>query len=128
LDLASIEAKFAESAEVSALLTDIFSDDGTTAVRQPAERRDAASFVEPEQVTIAGLDGVHSALMQTLAGRDVWTRADFEELAAQHTVMPDGALDTINEAALEATDEPFLEDDGNDTLSINHYARQELFA
>jgi tellurite resistance protein len=128
LDLASIEAKFAETAEVSALLTDIFSDDGTTAVRQPAERRDAASFVEPEQVTIAGLDGVHSALMQTLAGRDVWTRADFEELAAQHTVMPDGALDTINEAALEATDEPFLEDDGNDTLSINHYARQELFA
>jgi len=128
LDLASIEAKFAETAEVSALLTDIFSDDDTTADSRPDAQTDTKQLTEPGQAAIAGLDGVHSALLRTLAERDLWTRAEFEELAAQYMVMPDGALDTLNEAALDATEEPFLEDDGNETLSINHYARQELFA
>lgn len=125
LDLASIEAKFAETAEVSALLTDIFSDDETTGVSGP---NTDMPHPEPVQAAIAGLDGVHSAMLRTLADRDVWTQVEFEEIAERYMVMPEGALDTINEAALEATEEPFLEDDGNDTLSINHYARQELFA
>ena len=58
----------------------------------------------------------------------MWTRGEFEELTAQYGVMPDGALDTLNEASLDATDEPFVEDDGNDRLTINDFARQELFA
>jgi hypothetical protein len=123
LDLATIEAKFAETAEVSSLLTDIFSDDDpeATIVKQ-------RSAEPPDTPSLAGLDGIHSTILRTLAGRDVWTRSEFEELAAQYGVMPDGALDTLNEAALDATDEPFVEEDDNDTLTINDFARQELFA
>ncbi|MGW6279603.1 tellurite resistance TerB family protein [Kribbella sp. NPDC055071] len=131
LDLASIEAKFAETAEVSALLTDIFSDEETTDTRisaEPKHAKRASPPLNPNQEGIAGLDGNHSALLRKLAERDRWTRAEFEEVAAEYAVMPDGALDTINEASLDATDEPFLEDDGDDTFSINHEARQELFA
>jgi hypothetical protein len=62
-----------------------------------------------------------------LSVRDTWARAEFEQLAEQYRVLPDGALDTINEASLEATDEPFLED-VDDILTINDFARQELFA
>jgi tellurite resistance protein len=121
LDLAAIEAKFAETAEVSSLLTDIFSDEPEVSrVEQRAE--------PPDTPSLAGLDGIHSTILRTLAGRDLWTRSEFEELAAQYGVMPDGALDTLNEASLDATDEPFVEDDGNDTLTINDFARQELFA
>jgi hypothetical protein len=123
LDLAAIEAKFAETAEVSSLLTDIFSDDeaeaGTVKQKVPEP---------PDTPSLAGLDGIHSTILRTLAARDVWTRSEFEELAAQYGVMPDGALDTLNEASLDAIDEPFVEDDGDDTLTINDFARQELFA
>jgi tellurite resistance protein len=123
LDLAAIEAKFAETAEVSSLLTDIFSDDGAEAstVKQKVPE-------PPDTPSLAGLDGIHSTILRTLAARDVWTRSEFEELAAQYGVMPNGALDTLNEAALDAIDEPFVEDDGDDTLTINDFARQELFA
>jgi tellurite resistance protein len=127
LDLASIEAKFAETAEVSALLTDIFNDDDKAVAPANSQTTALDSLVGPDEPSLAGLDGIHSALMRKLIERDVWTRAEFEDLAAQYSVMPDGALDTLNEASLEATEEPFIEDD-DDTLSINHFARQELLA
>jgi tellurite resistance protein len=127
LDLASIEAKFAETAEVSALLTDIFSDEEILD-QTSAKPKHARPSPDTQQNQLAGLDGAHSAMLRTLAERDRWSRAEFDEVAALYAVMPDGALDTLNEASLDVTDEPFLEDDGDDTLSINHHARQELFA
>jgi hypothetical protein len=64
--------------------------------------------------------------VHALATRDSWDRAEFETLAATWKLMPDGALDRINEAALDAVDEPFLEDHDSDVFTVNHYARQEL--
>ncbi|MFI5706509.1 TerB N-terminal domain-containing protein [Kribbella sp. NPDC051620] len=126
LDLAAIEAKFAETAEVSALLTDIFSEDQPETITPKATT--PVDLVPSDAPSIAGLDAIHSTILRRLASRDAWTRGEFEEVAAQYGVMPDGALDTLNEAALDATDEPFVEDDGNDTLTINDFARQELLA
>lgn len=135
LDLASIEAKFAETAAVAALLTDIFTDDdpeprpvptsvGTGAV----DGKPASPATEPALAVdlVAGLDAAHSALVRTLVTQDTWGRAEFEELAATWQLMPDGALDRINEATLDAVDEPLLEDDDFDAFTVNDYARQEL--
>ena len=77
-------------------------------------------------VLLAGLDAAHSALLRALVAQDAWARAEFEELAATWQLMPDGALDRINEAALDAVDEPLLEDDDSDVFTVNDYARQEL--
>ena len=135
LDFASVEAKFAETAAVSALLTDIFTDDDDTQARPgPAstgtgEAGDIATASAADALDadlVAGLDAAHSALLRSLVAQDTWGRAEFEELAAQWRLMPDGALDRINEAALDAVDELLLEDDDSDTFTVNNYARQEL--
>jgi hypothetical protein len=135
LDLASIEAKFADTAAVSALLTDIFADDDpetqpvSASVGAPSLGEDPAPAAASPFGTVdlvVGLDAAHSALVRAVLARDTWRRADFEHLAAIWQLMPDGALDRINEAALEAVDEPLLEDDGSDVFTVNDYARQEL--
>lgn len=139
LDLAVIEAKFAETAEVSALLTDIFTDDdphegqpgGGAAATQPG--RNAADLppessrdADGEQAGIAGLDVAHSRLVRILATQDTWSMPELEEHAAALGLMPAGALDRINEACLDAVEEPFLDEDDPDTFTVNDYARQEL--
>lgn len=142
LDLATIEAKFAETAEVSALLTDIFTDDdphegqlgGDADVVQPGPHGsdlpadplgDAGGALSS---SIAGLDVAHSRLVRILATQDTWSMPDLEEHAAALGLMPAGAVDRINEACLDAVDEPFLEEDDPDTFTINAYARQELIS
>jgi len=119
LDQDVIEARLAESAAVSALLADIFAED---VAEEPAP-----APVRPDVPMVAGLDAVHSAFARRLAERPVWTRPELEELCAVIGIMIDGALDSVNEAALDAADEPLVEDDG-DEYRINDYARGELLA
>jgi tellurite resistance protein len=139
LDLAAIEAKFAETAEVSALLTDIFTDDdhhegqpgGVSAATQPGRHAadlpaEASLDAEAEEPSIAGLDLAHSRLVRILATQDNWSMPELEEHAAALGLMPAGALDRINEASLDAVEEPFLDEDDPDTFIVNDYARQEL--
>jgi hypothetical protein len=58
----------------------------------------------------------------------MWTRVEFEELCAAVQLLPDGALDAINEAAMAVADEPVVEDGDGDQLQINDYALGELRA
>jgi hypothetical protein len=131
LDDTTLQRIESETAAVSLLLVDIFDED--------QER-----FVPPRPVTpgdngtsrvdnapdcgsdrpIRGLDLPHTRLLRALAERDQWEAAAFEALATKHHVLPDGAIDTINELALDAVEEPVIE--GDETLTINAYAMQEL--
>ncbi len=125
LDADAIAVKLAETAAVSALLSTIFVDDE---VPQPASAVPAptGASAEPNHAaSILGLDTVHGQLLADLLARSAWSRADFEALAERHGVMPAGALDVLNEAALEITGEPIAEDGGDD-ITINDYAREEL--
>ncbi|WP_426765032.1 TerB N-terminal domain-containing protein [Pseudarthrobacter sp. 1G09] len=132
LNPSAIQAKLAETAEVSALLGDIFSDEAPggkePSAPQPTppgpskgEPRD-----EPSTPPVGDLDPPHSRLVRALAGREQMLWTEFEDLSALHGLLPEGARDTVNEAALDASDEPLLE--GDETLTINSYALQELLA
>ena len=72
----------------------------------------------------AGLDTAHSALLGRLAARPSWTRDDFDQMATDLGLLPDGALEALNEAAFEAVGEPVCE--GSDPIDINHYAVEEM--
>jgi hypothetical protein len=115
-----ISAKMTETAAVSTLLASIFSDEGP-APSAPAFPRDEVGPGRP-----CGLDQAHSRLLTELATRPSWSRADFAELAAKHGVMPSGAMDVINEVAMETAGEPVVE--GDDELTVNDEAMQELLA
>lgn len=141
LDDAAIDRIQGETAAVSSLLGDLFEEDQPDGTHDanPADvpsmgamlndRTDQGAMSTSDAVTgqaIGSLDFAHSRLLRDLAGRDRWEWAEFEALAARYHVMPGGAIDTINEAALDAVDEPVLE--GDEILTINTYAMQELLA
>lgn len=117
LDPERIRRTQQETAEVSDLLAGIFVDEPVTIPTPPPEP-EAAS-------TIDGLDAVHARLATALAAHDAWTREAYEELAGSFGLMPAGALDTLNEWALDAIDEPLADDEGGG-IRISDTARKDL--
>jgi hypothetical protein len=132
LDEEVIRAKFAETAAVGALLADIFKDEETEPPVPPAhagvtaDTSEAMLAAAPGQPAFDGLDAAHSQFLRALLVQASWSRGELEELAEQHNLMPDGAVDIINEYAIDAAGEPLLEEDLPDTFTINEYARGEL--
>lgn len=120
LDRELVEARLAETAAVSALLADIFVDEPDDPAPPPAT-------VAADVPLVHGLDAAHSTFARRVAGSPLWTRSDLEALCDELGLMLEGALDTVNEAALDAADEPLVEDD-NDEFRINDYARGALLA
>ena len=110
LDPARLRAKLAETARVSALLGDVFGEGED-------EAPDSAPPPPPDGPTYAGLDGAHSALVAALVEREAWPRGEVEELAAGLGLLPDGALDAINDAVLDGFDAPLWE--GDDPLWVD---------
>ena len=114
LDMTAVKAKLAQSAQISAILDDIFTDD------------DAVSM--PAQTTTKAPDGkvpsAYGILLSRIIERSEWSRADFEALTADCRLLPDAAIDAINEAAFEHTGGPVLE--GDDPIQIDAAAAKEL--
>lgn len=110
----TITRKIAETEAVSTLLAAIFTDDEPIAQTQAATDPGGAWY----------LDQAHSDLLRELATRASWARVDFAEVAARHGVLPDGALDLLNEAAMDIAGEPVCE--GDENLSVNRHVLQEL--
>ena len=104
---------------MSNLLTDIFVDDDP-----PAETESRAPGSEPGSM-IEGLDGPHSRLLAALATRSDWDRSSVDELARSFGLpFLDGALDVINETALDYCGEAIVE--GDDPVLLNTYALEEM--
>lgn len=130
LDQEKVQARLAETARVAALLTDIFADDEDSVM--PVSSPDAGEPIIPHaepglapESTMWGLDPAHSALAVALADQVVWTRIDVEELAESLGLpLLEGALDVINEAAMDGCGEPLVE--GDDPLELNAYAIEEM--
>ena len=130
LDSAKVQARLAETARVTALLTDIFADDEPVAMSSPDRGTAPPSLTQPTtgprpESRIESLDAAHSALAAALADRPEWERGEVEELA-ESLGLPflDGAFDVINEAAMDACGEPLVE--GDDPVELNAYAIEEL--
>ena len=115
LDPARIAALQQDSAKVAALLAGIFVEDepaSTPVAGVPLEIEDA-----PTDTRILGLDEAHSAFARLLMSRFTWARDELNNLALDLDLMLDGALERVNEAALDTFDIPFSE--GNDPIEVN---------
>lgn len=105
----------AESVRVAAELADIFTDDEP--VPPPPSPIGAVSAV--------GLDAAHSQLLHMVAERETWSRAEFDELAGEAGLLPDGALEVLNDAAYDHSGEPLCE--GTDPIEINQDIVKDMF-
>jgi uncharacterized tellurite resistance protein B-like protein len=116
LDKAKVEQLKAASTEVTNKLTVIFDSGAETEgeVATEPEESDEPTGVSPP--TLLGLDATHAELLAVLLGRPEWTRAEFEELCSDKGLMPDGAIERINDAAFARFDQAIIE--GDDPLEI----------
>ncbi len=114
LDMVAVKRKFTESARISAILNDIFSDE------EPRKEMPAAN---PSSIP-GKLPPTYGALLSNLLKQSEWQRSDFERVAAEYNLLPDGAIDTLNEAAIEIAGAPVIE--GDDPMEINTETAKEL--
>ena len=111
LDMSSIEAKLVETAAVSAILNNIFTEE------EPASPKVVVPEPAASEVPIAGLDQESYLFMQALTSKLVWAREELETLAEDHGLMLDGTLDSINDASFDHFGGPFFE--GDDPIEID---------
>jgi tellurite resistance protein len=114
LDMGRLRTKLAESREVAAILKDVFVDE------EPASAVAPALSVSG----LAGLDAPHTALMRRLTDRSTVTRAEWESWCAASGLLPDGAVDRINEAALDLRGDPILA--GEDPIEVDVAVLKEM--
>jgi uncharacterized tellurite resistance protein B-like protein len=116
LNAAKVEELKAISTTTTEKLTVIFNSDVEPDVEPAARQEPPEQPPEVSPSTLLGLDTAHADLLTVLLGRPHWTRAEFEELCADKGLMPDGAIERINETAFEKFDQPII--DGEDPLEI----------
>nr|WP_258178359.1 tellurite resistance TerB C-terminal domain-containing protein [Burkholderia multivorans] len=130
LDSARIAALQKETARVSAMLADVFVEE-QPAVQppsipsEPAEAEERGEGAQPVG-SVIGLDETHSMFLRTLVSRASWSRVELSSVAADLDLMLDGAIEQINEAALDHWNEPIT--DGDDPVEVNRELAQRLEA
>ncbi|HVU15825.1 MAG TPA: TerB N-terminal domain-containing protein [Candidatus Didemnitutus sp.] len=95
-----------------------------TAIFDAEIEKETAPLVAPtgaspqpeEKPGLVGLDSNHSKLLAILLTRSQWTREEFEELCKDKELLPDGAIETINEATYTQFEQAIIE--GEDPLEI----------
>ncbi|MFP3541070.1 tellurite resistance TerB C-terminal domain-containing protein, partial [Pseudomonas sp. SIMBA_044] len=93
-----------ETAKVSAMLAGVFADEESGA--QLVSDHAAALATKSESFSLLGMDDAHSAFLRLLLTRPKWTRAELVDAASDLEMMLDGAIEQVNEAALDHWDEP----------------------
>ncbi len=93
---------------VSALLSDIFADEVVEPQPAPAE-----------QAALEGLDRPHAELVELLELRGSMTRSEFERHAKEMRLLPEGAIERINDWSFDRFDEPLIED-GDEVVVAPH--------
>ncbi len=121
LDLNKIAQLQRETAEVSALLAEVFSGE----LSEPPQAVETAQEDPSESATtLYGLDTEHSAFLRLVVSRSEWSRQELEDVATDMELMLDGALEQINDMAFERFDMPVSE--GDDPIEINQEILEEL--
>ena len=117
LDVARIAALQAESERVTAILAKVFDDqEPQDAVAAESVTHADESDSQEKAGALLGLDAEHSAFLRALLTRSRWSRAELVDIAADMELMLDGALERVNEAALDRFDACIAE--GDDPVEI----------
>jgi hypothetical protein len=100
-----------ETAVVSELLASIFEEEPA-----PIDAPVVSVAVEP---TFEGLDRSHAELVELLELKGAVSKSEFDERARAMKLLPEGAMERINDWSFERFDEPLLED-GDEIVMASH--------
>ena len=117
IDHTRLERLRSETSAVSELLAGIFMDD--QAAPPPSTTQSVSSGGR-----FAGLDASHSALLAALLDAQGVDRGAFEEQARYFRLLPDGAIERINDWGFDQFGEPLIEED--EVVAIAAHLRSQL--
>ena len=120
-DAAKLERIKSETSAVSALLAGIFIED------DPVPASSTTQAATPDMagtVSFGGLDRPHGELLTAILSSGKMGRSELEDHARSLRLLPEGAIETINEWGFDTFDEPILE--GDDPVAIVDHIRAEL--
>ncbi|XXT86036.1 TerB N-terminal domain-containing protein [Sorangium sp. So ce764] len=130
LDMASVQAKLAETSAVAALLGSIFVEEEqaqpSTTVSTNGDHAAGDAQAKTSAPPVRNLNAAHSAFVRKLAERAEWTRAEVEALAAGFGLLTDGALEVVNDAAFEVCGSAVWS--GDDLIEVDADVMKELCA
>ncbi|MHC2275339.1 tellurite resistance protein [Bradyrhizobium diazoefficiens] len=112
IDAARLARTQRETQTVSALLANIFEED-VPSPPVPAAAAPAATG------SLVGLDAAHAELVELLEIRGSLPRSEFEQRAKDLKLLPDGAIERINDWAFDRFEEAIIED-GHDVVMVEH--------
>ena len=120
LDMRRVARTLADTAAVTAILDEVFNDDEEVAPQAGPKPGPAATGRPPDTRSR------ERELLRALGERAEWSRLEFEHLAERLRLMPDGALERLNEAALDRFGAPVC--DGDDPIVIHTTLIKEMLA
>jgi uncharacterized tellurite resistance protein B-like protein len=120
-DAARLERIKSETSAVSELLAGIFIEEVSAPQRSVVHT--AAPVLESVPY-FKGLDMAHSELLASILGSGSMARSALEDRARSLRLLPEGAIETINEWAFDVFEEPALE--GEDSVAVVDHIRTEL--
>ena len=112
IDHARLARIRSETSAVSDLLAGIFVEEPPQATPEPPAAAVAGAFSR----RFPGLDAPHSALLDRLVGGDGLDRDEFDEVAKSLRLLPDGAIERINDWGFDQFDEAVIDDDERVTV------------
>ena len=112
IDMSKVGVILRETKEVEEILAPIYEDEAAE-IPVPA----AATPTLERKMRFVGLGHDQARLLEALITQPEWPRSGFEAKAHELGLMPDGALEAINEWSYDKFDEELIED--GDPLIIN---------
>jgi len=119
IDQSRLERLRSETSAVSELLADIFVEEDT-----PVERPLASVPVLSTEGRFMGLDAAHAELLAAVLSKGSLGRDQFDDKARTLRLLPDGAIERINDWGFDQFEESIIE--GDDELSIAPHILVEL--
>jgi hypothetical protein len=119
LDAAIVERLMQETRQVAVLLDEAMPGEPSGEELPGEEVMEAASssrFETADEARFEGLVVRYRGVLSKLCTRRSWHRAEFEMLVRDHSLMPAGTLDVINEWSQDRFGEPILEEAGDDLI------------
>jgi TerB-C domain len=113
LDWDKVRLMAVESDRVSVLLREVFAEQDQPGASEAIAKQNAF-----------GLDQPHARFLERILSKESWSRADLALLAAECHVLIEGAIDTLNDLALDRYGDLLLE--GEDVMHLNPMITKEL--
>ncbi len=111
LDEKQISSLMAETAQVSAILGNIFEEEDV--------QQECSAELSSSEDVFEGLDVKHSAFLRELLTQRRWKKADYAALAGRFQLMEEGALEILNEWSFERFEDILIDEGADYELNLN---------